>query len=112
MGVEKKFLYGCDCKGYHPYKTGETYEPIGWITAVVNSDLDGNKEITIKKTENLSERETFKVEDRYFFVDMECFSRWADKILFPPEPAIEPPAPPIEPMKADNPETDTDDIPF
>ncbi len=94
--IQQHFV--CDCERYHSYVKKDTYEPIGWLSVVVNMDSDGHPEITIKKVEYLSEVEA-AAPDRKFFVNMDCFEAWAQDILFPPQ--LKEPEP--EPVAAEKP---------
>ncbi len=106
MAREIQVKYSCDCGDYHVYKPGETYDPTGWLVAMFPPD-DGRFQVNIMRVEDMTEDEQERVGNK-FFVGVDCFTRWLEHTLFPPEI---PPPPPTVPAVAEKPITD-DDVPF
>ena len=107
MGREIQTKFVCDCGGHHAYRSGETYEPFGWLSAIETTDIDGHLEIKIMKVEDMLPPQAENPHNK-FFTDIECLTRWLQNTLFPSEPT-----PPVEPVPAvaEKPITD-DDVPF
>ena len=73
MPREIKILYKCDCPSHHSYKTDESYDPTGWVSAL---PLESGQ-VIICTVESLSD-EAAKDPTRVFFRDLDCLKRWLD----------------------------------
>ena len=107
MGREIQTKFVCDCGGHHAYRSRETYEPFGWLSAIETTDIEGHLQINIMKVEDMMPSQA-ENPDNMFFQSIECLNRWMMEKLFPPEP---PPPLPV-PAVAEKPTTEDDGIPF
>ena len=89
MPREVQIKYVCDCGAYHGYKSGETYQPENWLTALPSTSGAGNILGAEVQTVKSLPPNCYEDKDRLFFAGTDCFGRWLDQKLFPvptPEP--------------------------